>query len=161
MGQGHPWRCPKRTSSKQKAPQNLRIDTILLPGILHESSKEDNNRTELANDSDDEVSNEGSTCDIDDSAFHHAKSSNEEPDDEVDDSFLGEEWGWDHFKELGDNDPIPGPEETDHYNGRHGLKPNVGGTFETILQCIFQTTCMDRSFSRGWLRNQINMHEQL
>ena len=77
------------------------------------------------------------------------------------DSFLGEDWAWDHFKELEDDDPIPGPEETDHYNGPHGLKPNVRYAFKTILQCIFQTTCMDRSFSRGSLRNQTNMHKQL
>ena len=60
--------------------------------------------------------------------------------------FLTEGWAWDHFKEFDDDGPIPGPEETDHYNGPHGLRPNVRGTFRTILQCIFQCSCMDRSF---------------
>ena len=75
-------------------------------------------------------------------------------------SFLSEGWAWDHIKEFYNDGPIPGPEETDHYIGLHGLRPNVRGSFKTILQCIFQTSCMDRSFSRGLLRNQINMRGQ-
>ena len=119
--------------------------------------------TELANDndnSDNEISDEGSACNIDDSAFYHENSSNEEDNNEVENCFLSEGWAWDHFEEFDDDGPIPGPEETDHYNGPHGLRPNVRGSFRTILQCIFQCSCMDRSFSRGLLRNQINMPGQ-
>ena len=62
----------KAKSRKQKSQQNHRHETstILLPGILHENSNTGNDDTELANDSDDEVINEGSTCDVDASAFH-------------------------------------------------------------------------------------------
>ena len=152
-------KATKNNSKKQKAPQNETPNTILLPGILHENTLGAADVTELGNDSensDNEISDEGSACDIDDSAFYHENSSDGEDNDEVENSFLSEEWAWNHFKELDDDGPIPGPEETDHYNGPHGLKPNVRGSFKTILRCIFQTSCMDRSFSRGSL-----MREQL
>ena len=126
----------KAGNQRKKDPQNHRIDsnTILLPGILHENSKEAADRSELASNSDDEISNEGSTCDMNDSAFYDTNPSDEEQDDVVEASYLGEEWAWDQFEEFDDNGPVPGPEETDHYNGPHGLKPNVKHNFKTILQ---------------------------
>ena len=47
---------------------------------------------------------------------------------------------------MGKDDTIVGPEEHDHYNRKHGLKDGVGDSFETVLQCIFQTTAMNRDF---------------
>ena len=139
----------KAGNQRKKGPQNHRIDsnTILLPGILHENSKEAADRSELASNSDDEISNEGSTCDMNDSAFYDTNPSDEEQDDVVEASYLGEEWAWDQFEEFDDNGPVPGPEETDHYNSPHGLKPNVRHNFKTILQSILPYSNQRHNFT--------------
>lgn len=103
----------------------------------------------LINDSD---SDEESHCDINESAFHVDVHDKEEEEDEkfenVEDELdvLGEDWKWDQWEDIGDEDSIPGPLETDHYNGPHGIREHVATSFQTILQCIFSTTAMDRDF---------------
>jgi len=102
----------------------------------------------MVNDSD---SDEESNCDINESAFHVDVHDKEEEDEkfekggnEVD--VLGNDWKWDQWQDIGDEDSIPGPPETDHYNGPHGIREHVATYFQTILQCIFSTTAMDRDF---------------
>ena len=65
-------------------------------------------------------------------------------DNEDDIDYIGDGWVWNKWKEIGDDEEIPGPKEYDHYNGRHGLKNGIGERFITILPCIFETTCMNR-----------------
>ena len=77
----------------------------------------------LVNDSD---SDEESHCDINESAFHVDVHDNEEEDEKfenVEDELdvLGDDWKWDQWEDIGDEDSIPGPPETDHYNGPHGI----------------------------------------
>ena len=61
----------------------------------------------------------------------------------------------------GINEEIPGPKEVDHYNGCHGLKEEIGDRFSTILQCIFQTTCMNRDFLKDLLYSQTRILERI
>ena len=70
---------------------------------------------------------------MNDSVICDANPNDEDQDDVVEASHLGEEWVWDQFEELDDDGPVLGPEETDHYNGPHGLKPNVKHDFKTII----------------------------
>ena len=65
---------------------------------------------------------------------------------------ISEKW-----EELRRDDAIEGPEEYDHYNGKHGLKDGIGDSFETVLQCIFQTTAMNRDFFKR-LASQSNKY---
>ena len=100
-------------------------------------------------------SDEGSTCDVEESAFlvegvdvmnDDSKNNDDSNNMEVDVNFLGDGWLWNQWEEIGDNDVIPGPSEYDRYNGPHGLKEGVAESFTTVLECIFRTTCMDRDF---------------
>ena len=67
-------------------------------------------------------------------------------DDEPETKYLGDNWEWNCWEEHDIEKDIPGPKEHDHYNGLHGLRKGVGRRFHTILQCLFETTAMDRSF---------------
>ena len=67
-------------------------------------------------------------------------------EDDVEDDFMSNDWNWNNWVDLGDNDEINGQPETDHYNGPHGLKPGVINQFSTVLQCIFATTTMNKEF---------------
>ena len=65
-------------------------------------------------------------------------------DEEI--AYLGNEWQWNQWEHHNIDDEIEGPKEDDRYEGPHGLKPNVGKRFCTVLQCLFETTAMDRGF---------------
>ena len=132
----------------------------MLSGVLNETSVGTRNAATLDSNNDSE-SDEGSTCDVKDSAFNFVPGTEDEADhdNEADVNFLGDGWEWNKWEEIGDDDEIPGPVETDHYNGPHGLKDGVGGSFHTILQCIFKTTCMDRDFFKR-LSAQTNTYAQ-
>ena len=96
---------------------------------------------------------EGSQIDVLDSAYADAFSTSsdsdinlEKDDDEKEAAYLGEEWQWDCWADHCIDEEIEGPKEYDHYSGPHGLKPNIGKRFFTVLQCMFETTAMNRSF---------------
>ena len=128
----------------------------MLPGILNEvnAPMEGNNNEyadmpELCDAADDSESDEGSTCDVEDSAFLVEgvdETNDDSKDKEEDVNFLGDGWLWNQWEEIGDDDAIPGPSEYDRYNSPHGLKEGVADSFTTVLECIFKTTCMDRDF---------------
>lgn len=108
-------------------------------------NRPNNEQNNIDNDSD---SDEESNCDVNESAFYvHDEEVNEIDDDGEDEiDVLGDDWNWDHWQEIGDDESIPGPPEVDHYNGPHGIKEDVGSSFQTVLQCILKTTAMDRDF---------------
>ena len=105
-----------------------------------------------------------SRCDMEDSAYVDALTSilpnvictesgineevNKDPSSVNNDenTYLGNEWTWNSWEKHNINDVIPGPEEHDRYNGPHGLKPNLSKRFCTVLQCLFETTSMNRKF---------------
>ena len=70
----------------------------------------------------------------------------EETNEEQEIDVLGDEWAWNQWEEIADDEEIPGPKEIDRYNGPHGIKPHVASSFKTVLQCIFSTTAMDIEF---------------
>ena len=49
---------------------------------------------------------------------------------------------WGCWKELGDDQVIQGPPDTDRYNVPHELKPSLENKYNTFLQCIFEYTEM-------------------
>ena len=55
---------------------------------------------------------------------------------------------WNQWEELGIDDTIEGPIESDHYNGPHGLKEGGPRKFETVLHCRLKTTAMDDLFCK-------------
>ena len=108
-------------------------------------NRPNNEQNNIDNDSD---SDEESNCDVNESVFYvHDEEVNEIDDDGEDEiDVLGDDWNWDHWQEIGDDESIPGPPEIDHYNGPHGIKEDVGSSFQTVLQFILKTTAMDRDF---------------
>ena len=72
---------------------------------------------------------------------------------------MSADWKWESWVPLSDDDKIDGPEEVDHCNRVHILRPGVANKFSTILQCIFSTTCMDRHFFQR-LAGQNNKYER-
>ena len=72
--------------------------------------------------------------------------SKEEDDHPNEKTYLWNDWTWNSWEKHNIDDAIPGPEEHDRYKGPHGLKPNVSKRFCTVLQCLFETTSMNRKF---------------
>ena len=102
------------------------------------------------------LSDEDSNCDMEDTAFPPAEHDDEgvkendifyENDEENNEIyFISEEWNWDSWVTIDDDEDIPGPPDVDPYDGGHSLKDGVADSFETVLACIFNTTAMDRDF---------------
>ena len=65
---------------------------------------------------------------------------------EEDKDYLGEEWQWNNWEEHDIDTEIEGPVEDDHYSGPCGLKSGVSKKFVTVVQCLFQTTAINRNF---------------
>ena len=150
---------PIREKNRNTAPQKaIETHTLLIPGILQERLATNKTAgTSNDNDSDDSVSNDGSHCDMEESAFHIDPVEVDEDEDGVD--IFGRDWSW-KWEKLEVDDDIEGPEEHDHYNRRHGLKDGVGESFGTVLQCIFQTTAMNQFFLKDLLCTPISMQER-
>ena len=153
---GGPTKKRKARATAHSIPA-LEGGTILLSGILNENVNVDPTVDELATSNQDgdecnSESDDGSNCDIEESAFVIDGGVDEDVDiskvdaTEEDVDYIGDGWLWNKWEEIGDDEEIPGPKEDDHYNGRHGLKEGIGAKFSTILQCIFETTCMNRDF---------------
>ena len=130
--------------------------SVYLSGILSVTRQntthinDDNSSNGSESDSD-----EGSTCDMETSAFFdsiNAEADDKEPnleedvegEDDID--YILKDMLWNKWEGIGDNDDVVGPIESDHYNGSHGLKAGVENSFQTVLQCVFQTTPLDRDF---------------
>ena len=98
---------------------------------------------------------EDSECDVMDTAFAPIPENIEDriqPDvstktsDEDEKDYLGDEWQWNNWEEHDIETEIEGPKEDDHYSGPHGLKNGVSKKFVTVVQCLFQTTAINRNF---------------
>ena len=150
----------KSTASTTKTPEQA-LDSPNLSGILSELSPSNSsqmnspsnssqiNSSPVINNAEDSDSDEESNADFDESAFHDPKEEDdemEETNEEQEIDVLGDEWAWNQWEEIADDEEIPGPKETDRYNGPHGIKPHVASSFKTVLQCIFSTTAMDIEF---------------
>jgi len=53
---------------------------------------------------------------------------------------LGDDWNWDQWQDIGDDDSIPGPLEMDHYNGLHGVR-ECGCIFPNYSPMYFCNYC--------------------
>ena len=146
--------------------------TILFSGILNENVNADPTLDELATSNEDgeecnSESDDRSNCDIKSSAFAIDGGVDEDvyiskvDDTEEDVDSIGDGWFWNKWEEIGEDEEIPGPKKNDHYNRRHGLKEGIGAKLSTILQFIFETTCMNRDFSKDLLHSQARMREQI
>ena len=136
--------------------------STLLSGILYETIREDEEALDGMEtnqyDDDDSQSDDGSNCELDDSAFvvndsedvQEEDANKDDPPDseETEINFMTDEWKWNNWSEIDDDESIDGPPEPDRYSGPHGLKPGVASSFATILQCIFKTTAM----SQDWFK---------
>ena len=127
--------------------------SVLLAGILTVG----NNNSGTGNDEngssdEDSESDEGSQCDVETSAFFDPRNDSideQEPNlrnTEEEINYMTNDWLWNKWEAIGNNDEVQGPIENDHYNGDHGLKPGVGNSFQTVLQCIFITTPLNCAF---------------
>ena len=159
-----------RKKTKTMPSRVEEINTTLLSGILEEENDSDYDTT---NDEDDEreslvpentstnadsSGDEGSECDVLDSAFDQvaphelnaeeviSPNENTTDEDDIENLYLGGSWKWNNWEPHDIDDSIDGPTEHDHYSGPHGLKPNMCRRFFTVLQCLFETTAMDRDF---------------
>ena len=124
----------------------------------NESTTKDNT-TKISDDNncktvDGSDSEEDSNVDINESAYSdgfkedslHLVVSDTEIEEEEEKKYLGDEWEWNCWEKQPVEEEIIGPKEYDHYSGAHGLKANIGTRFYTVLQCLFETTAMNRSF---------------
>ena len=140
-------------------------DSVFLGGILNENDDGTSNSQGpggVTNESDDEsLSDEGSDCELDVSAFRVDEDADEDGrspigdlvDNERENNFMGNEWKWNCWEDIGNDEEVDGPLETDRYNGPHGLKNGVGNRFKTIFQCIMTTTAMNIEFFRRLVAN--------
>ena len=114
----------KKTQTTEEAAGN---GTILLPGVLNQNRVDEPvDRHENRDSGCESESGEGSTCDINESAF--VSITNDESIDSNNDEveFLSVGCKWDRWEGIGKDDEIPGPIETNHYNGLHGLRAGAG-----------------------------------
>jgi len=73
---------------------------------------------------------------------------------------LGNNWNWGQWQDIGDDDSIAGPLETDHYNGPHGIKmmwPHLSKPFSNVF---LQLQLWIEISSNDLLHNQTNMQER-
>ena len=75
-------------------------------------------------------------------------------------NYMSDDWNWNNWKNIDDDESITGPPENDRYNGPHGLKAGIPTSFPTILQCIFQTTALSRSLFQR-LTSQSNKYARM
>ena len=54
------------------------------------------------------------------------------PHDEI--NFMRNDWKLESCEEVGYDEEIQGPSNTDNYNIPHGIKPSVVNRFETFIQ---------------------------
>ena len=162
----------KSTKKTKTMPSQVEeTNTTLLSGILEEENDSDYDSTndehnekessvpENVSNTDSSSGEEGSECDVFDSAFDQVarhdsdleegrtspnKSTTDEED--IENLYLGGNWKWNNWEPHDIDEEIEGPTEHDHYSGPHGLKPNICKRFFTVLQCLFETTAMDRDF---------------
>ena len=121
----------------------LDVEKIMLSGILNKNVSLDLPLDEINKDGDkcNSESDEGSNCNIEELDVIIGGDDKDEDDDKVDDKeenigYIGD-WLWNKRESIGDDEEVQGPKEDDHYNGRHGLKEEIGNSFSTILSCIF------------------------
>ena len=142
--------------------QSIGGSSTLLSGILFETNPPTMNNTIAekganSNEGEDDgsISDDGSNYEIendkeeDDDQIGRSDSNEDElveNNNEKDVNYLSDDWKWNQWKEIGDDESIKGPPVEDRYNGPHGLKPGFPTSFTTVLQCIFQSTAMSRSF---------------
>ena len=116
----------KRDEKRNSGPvREKESNSILIPGILNEPMNMDA-AFPIADDeeSNESVSDDGSNCDMEESAFQFH--SIDVDDNEEDHDLFGTDWRWDKWEKLGKDEKIIGPEEHDHYNGNHGIKEGIG-----------------------------------
>ena len=113
----------------------------------------------------DDDDDDGSQCNMDESAYYATTESNEKHvsgfdltneypsnketqgnDDDNENVYLGDEWQWNQWEPHNIDDDIEGPNKGDRYEGPHGLRKNISKRFCTVLQCLFETTAMNRGF---------------
>ena len=138
--------------------QSSRMSSTLLSGILyeHNSLPSDgmlDDMIENENDDNSSVSDDGSNYDIDETAFFGDEDGNRNDDDNVskppdgiDINYMSEDWKWNNWKDIDDDESIEGPSEHDRYNGPHGIKDSFPNRFSTVLHCVFKSTAMSRDF---------------
>jgi hypothetical protein len=144
-------------SFRPNCDSSVADSSTLLSGILYEQTIREDEEAVVHGmernqyDDDESKSDDGSNCELDDSAFvvngDTSAEDTQEPDsEETEINFMTDDWKWNNWSEIGDDESIAGPPEPDRYNGPHGLKPGVPTSFPTILQCIFKTTAMSQDW---------------
>ena len=78
----------------------------------------------------------------------------EEDDDH---NFFGDDWEWDQWYPIGNDDDVPRPPMNDFYNWRYGLKPMVPSCFDTIFNVSSSVLRLILDSSNAFPANHINM----
>ena len=166
---------PPHGDTDSNAGNSHRSGTTLLSGILFEpqfnneaiNNIDQNTNTQDKSDDDSSISDDGSNYDLDCSAFDDGEESNEiENNMDINSrekeftNYMSDDWNWNNWKNIDDDESITGPPENDRYNGPHGLKAGIPTSFPTILQCIFQTTALSRSLFQR-LTSQSNKYARM
>ena len=156
------YRFPKKKKRKRKitetagAEESVQNSSVFLGAILNENADrrdDGSNSMEFEND-EASLSDDGSDCNLNESAFEKDDDVDENGwsptvdlvDNEDDIDYMGKEWAWNSWRDIDTDEEIPGPAENDRYNGPHGLRKGIGNRFDTILQCVMNTTAMSLEF---------------
>ena len=67
-------------------------------------------------------------------------------DNEDEGKFMGEEWAWNCWKDIADDENVEGPPENDRYNVPHDLKNGIRERFTDVLQFVMNTTVISMEF---------------
>ena len=138
---------------------NCMSSSTLLSGILFEqtsiTSNNMNSATMTNNGKDDNSdSDDGSNYDIEETAFFVEEDEDKDDDhnkstpDGMDINYMSDDWKWNNWKDIDDDDSVKGPPEHDRYNGPHGIKDGFPNRFTTVLHCIFKSSAMSQDFFR-------------
>ena len=150
------YRFVKRKRRKRKkndttvTEESCQTSSVFLGAILNENADNKNdgvhNITEISDI--DSLSDDGLECNLKNLRLREVMTQMiaDLVDTEDENDYMSKEWTWISWRDIGEDEEIPGPPENDQYNGPHGLKKVIGDRFDTVLQCTMNTTTMNLKF---------------
>ena len=149
-------RGPSDNSNSSSVPLLAGMNLVQVPYLPSvEEEEEDGNSSS---------SDDGSQLVEDDNAYDsdmdtNAGSASDDDNNNEDDAGIAEEWNWEELPS-----DLQMPEITNKYDGPHGLKPGVEHKFNTVSECIFETsgllldvfrrmTAQSNKYARAKMRN--------
>ena len=148
--------CNNGTSNISVNQESVQNDSVFLGAILNENTDDTNNGLENmpCDNDEDSLSDDGSDCNLQESTFEKDVDEDKNGrspvvdlvDNENEIDYMDKKWAWNSWRDIVDDDEIPGPPENYRYNGPHGLRKGIANSIDTVLQCIMRTTAMSLEF---------------